>query len=89
MKKITITALMLATLGTTSVFSNEAAISVVKDEAMSKVKSTAKETVVKTVAGDNPATKEIVKKVVDKVAPEANATEKVKSDVAKSLLGAS
>jgi hypothetical protein len=85
MKKITMTALMVAAIGTSAVFADGMA-SMAKEAAMSKVKSTAKETIVKEVAKNTSVSEDMVKKVADKVSPEASATDKVKGAVAEKLM---
>jgi len=85
MKNTIITLLALTALGTSTLFANDMA-TMAKDAAITKAKSAAKDTVVKEVAKNTPASEEMVKKVADKVSPEASAKDKVKSAVAQKLI---
>jgi hypothetical protein len=63
------------------------ATGMVKDVAMSKAKTEAKDTVVKQVAGNDPVKQEVAKKVADKVVGEPSTADKVKGAVADKVMG--
>ncbi|WP_295421517.1 hypothetical protein [Sulfurovum sp.] len=62
------------------------ATDMVKDVAVSKAKTQAKEAVIKQVAGDDPVKQMVVKKVADKVVGEPSMADKVKGAVADKVM---
>ena len=63
------------------------ATDMVKDVAISKAKTEAKEAVVKQVAGNDPVKQMVAKKVADKVVGEPSTADKVKSAFADKVMG--
>lgn len=86
MKKIVLTSVLVVSVASSSLYADMVS-GMVKDVAVSKAKTQAKDAVIKQVAGNDPVTQQVVKKVADKVVPEPSPTDKIKNAVADKVMG--
>ncbi len=78
--------ILISMVAASALFANMAT-DVVKDTAVSKVKTQAKDAVIKQVAGDDPVKQAVAKKVANKVVGEPTVADQVKGAVADKVMG--